>query len=169
MPHLRQTFWEAANEILHADTPWMERRDAMRALVDTYQYGMDLVTSPKLPGCDATDVAPPLPLETQGYRCFLKQWEAGEVTGIHGHPNTMFVYIISATLESIGFERSGHTITPSGVEEFGPQDIMTGWVDNNRYDNFIHQLRCTKAGWSVHIYSDSGHRGIRFESFASEG
>ena len=162
MPHLRRTFWNEAHARLRAPLPWPERRDAVRALVDACGFGMQLVSAPALPEGDATDIAPPQPLEQKGYRCFLKQWEVGEETGIHGHPNTMFVYVISATIESHGFQRSGEVLTPHRVDTFGPRDIMTGWADNNAYDNFIHQLRCVQPGWSLHMYSDSGHRGMRF-------
>lgn len=164
MPQLREHFWNAAHAILLSDEEWTLRCQAVRELIDAHDHGKALVHASGLPNVDDTWVAPPLPTEIHGYRCFLKQWDAGEETGIHGHPNTMFVYVISATIESTGFQRSGDTVIPHRVEEFGPQDIMTGCADNNEYDNFIHQLRCTKPGWSLHMYSDSGSRGLRFES-----
>ena len=162
--HEREKFWRRAQTILLGDEPWPERKAAMKVLVEQYAGGFALVEAGGLPACDDTWVSYPLPQEERGYRCFLKHWDSGEETGIHGHPNTMFVYLISAQLESMGFQRTGDTVQPSKSVRYGPGETMTGCADNEAYDNFIHQLRCTAPGWSLHIYSDSGSRGIRFGS-----
>jgi len=164
MTHARLAFWNHAHPLLQGDTPWSARCEALTRLVDHHQQGHALVDAGSLPDCtDNNAVAPVLPLQTHGYRAFLKSWEAGEETGIHGHPNTMFVYVISATLESIGYLRDGERLTEAHTITKGAGQTLTGYADNARNDNFIHTLRCVAPGWSLHIYSDAPERGERFD------
>ena len=164
MSHPRERFWEQAHAILLDKTPWTQRKAAILDLVHEYDQGHALLEAGPRPDANTpTKVSHPLTDEEKGYRCFLKSWELDEETGIHGHPHTMFVYVMSAELESIAYQRQGDYITHHSTKMFQPGQTMTGCVDNARYDNFIHNLRCTKAGWSLHMYSDWGGRGERFE------
>ena len=163
-PHPRVTFWETAEKILTGDTPWSERCLAMNALVAEYDNGQALIDAGGRPDCESTTgVAPPLPPEQSGYRAFVKHWEAGESTGCHGHPDTMYVYLISTRLKSEGFRLESETPVPDQTITRGPGETFTGHVPNGRFDNFIHRLHAETTGWSLHIYSDLSDRGVRFE------
>ena len=100
----------------------------------------------------------------EGYRAFLIDWEAGAKTLTHGHPNTMFVMPISARLEAVEYAMVDGRPVPQHTRTYGPGQSMTGWADNDRHDNFVHRLHCVEPGWSLHIYSDWGGRGPRFDA-----
>ena len=161
--HPRLAFWAESAAIFDLDAPWSERLDSLCALVRRYDGGMALVEAGAFPGSLSPNaVAPELPLEVSGYRAFLKHWGPGDETGIHGHPNTMFVYVISATLESIGFRLDGDTLVTGQTLASGPGETFNGEAANTGFDNFIHQLRCIRPGWSLHVYSDAPERGAQF-------
>lgn len=161
--HTRLAFWADALATLKQDASWDERREALCSLMQQYNGGAELIEAGAFPGSRSPNsVAPELPIAVNGYRAFLKQWDCGEETGIHGHPNTMFVYVISAELESIGFKLDGHKLTAGKTIVSGPGETFTGHAENNSFDNFIHQLRCIRPGWSLHVYSDAPEHGARF-------
>ena len=162
--HPRVTFWENAHEILTSNRSWSDRCAEMNALVAEYDDGQALVDSGARPdGVSSTGVAPPLPAEQSGYRAFLKHWDEGESTGCHGHPDTMYVYLISTRLRSEGFYMEGEKLVPGQTLTRGPGETFTGHAANGRFDNFIHRLHAETTGWSLHIYSDLSDRGVRFE------
>lgn len=164
MQHPRVTFWTQAHAILSSETPWSQRCTEMNALVAEYDHGQALIDAGGRPDCESTTgVAPPLPPEASGYRAFLKHWEAGESTGCHGHPDTMYVYLISTRLRSEGFDLEGEQLLPGQTLTRGPGETFTGHAPNGRFDNFIHRLHAETTGWSLHIYSDLSDRGVRFE------
>ena len=108
MTHPRHAFWKKAHHILLQPLPWTARCEALNALIADYDGGMALVEAGALPGCAMPNaVAAPLPPEEVGYRCFVKHWEAGEDTRIHGHPNRMVVHVMTAQLDCVNFERDG--------------------------------------------------------------
>lgn len=150
--------------MLEAPRAWSERFEALEVLVATHRGGLDLVDSPPLVDSDSPDaLCPPLPLHIVGYRAFLKEWTSGEQTPVHGHPSTMFVYPVSARLECIEYSMVDGRPVLEGSRVYGPAETMVGAADNDRHDNFVHSLRCVEPGWSLHIYSDSGARGPRFD------
>jgi hypothetical protein len=161
---LRERFWEEAKGILEEHWAWSERFEALEALVAKHRGGLDLVDSPPLAGSESPDaLCAPLPPHIVGYRAFLKEWTSGEQTLIHGHPSTMFVYPVSTRLECIDYSMVEGRPVVEGRRIYGPTETMVGAADNDRHDNFVHSLRCVEAGWSLHIYSDSGARGPRFD------
>jgi len=161
---IRDRFWDRALELLERDAPGSERFKSLQELVAEYAHGHDLLTSEPLEGIDSPNaICVPLPLAEKGYRAFLKVWTQGERTLIHGHPSTMFVYPITAHLENTEYGLVDGRPEPVSVRIHGPGQTMVGAADNERHDNFIHSLRCVQPGWSLHIYSDSGARGPRFD------
>lgn len=161
----RAQFWQEADSLLRAPGGWSARFQQLDILFDRYEGGRALLhTAPYPNTVFPNSLAPPLPEEVRGMRCFLKSWEAGEVTGIHGHPGLMYVRMITAQLECVHFQREGDRVVEESRGDYGPGEVMVGIAENERYDNFIHQLRCVQPGWSVHLYSDSGVRGVRFDA-----
>ena len=167
MPHPREQFWSEAHTLLQSEQSWSDRCTALTALVESYDCGHALLKAGPRPDCDSdTGIATPLPDDEIGYRCFFKSWDTEEETGIHGHPNTMFVYVMTVELESVGYQRQGQGIAIADTLRYRSGQVMTGRAENEKYDNFIHNVRCIQPGWSLHIYSDSGTRGLRFDENA---
>ena len=161
----RERFWNEATRILEGALPWPDRFAQLEALVAAHAHGWDLVRAPPRSDCDAPNaICPPLPESVVGYRSFLIQWTAGAETQTHGHPGMMFVVPISARLEAVEYAMVNDRPQRLGTRTYGPGDAMTGWADNDRHDNFMHRLRCVEPGWSLHIYSDWGGRGPRFDA-----
>jgi hypothetical protein len=163
-PGIRERFWSEALALLEGPGSWPERFEALEALVARFGNGRDLIHASPLPGSPSLDaVCMPLPDEVVGYRSFLIEWQAGASTLTHGHPGVMFVYPISTHLEAIEYDMIDGRPQPQRTTVYGPGETMQGAVDNDRHDNFMHSLRCRRPGWSLHIYSDWGGRGPRFD------
>ena len=162
---VRAYFWSEARAILDAAGSWSDRVARLESLVGAHDGGWDLVRASALAGCAAPNaICPPLAESVVGYRAFLIDWAAGAETLTHGHPSVMFVMPISARLEVVEYAMVDGRPAPQRTRTHGPGQSMTGWADNNRHDNFMHRLRCVAPGWSLHIYSDWGGRGVRFDA-----
>lgn len=163
---LRERFWSEAKQILEGPLAGPEGFSQLERLLGQYGDGWDLVRSPAPVGCqDAPNaICRPLPESVVGYRSFLIDWELGAETATHGHPSVMFVYPISAVLEAVEYAMVDGRPEPLRTVRYGPGQSMTGWAPNDRHDNFVHRLRCVQPGWSLHIYSDYGGRGPRFDA-----
>ena len=162
---LRERFWSEAEAILEGAGSWPVRFAALEELVVRHDNGWDLVRSRPLEGSpDPNAIRMPLPEDVVGYRSFLIEWVPGAETATHGHPGVMFVCPISARLEAIEYDMVEGRPHPRETAVYGPGETMRGAADNDRHDNFVHRLRCVEPGWSLHIYSDWGGRGPRFDA-----
>ena len=163
---LRARFWDEARGLLEGSLAWPERFAQLETLIGGYGAGWDLVHAPprRDSSSDPHAICRPLPDAVVGYRAFLIPWELGVETLIHGHPSVMFVFPISARLDAVDYTMVDGRPERSGSRSYGPGEPMVGWADNDRHDNFMHRLMCTHAGWSLHIYSDWGGRGVRFDA-----
>ncbi|HCH66555.1 MAG: hypothetical protein CL927_10390 [Deltaproteobacteria bacterium] len=152
-------------QILDGTLPWPDRFARLEALVVDHADGWDLVQAGPRSDCDAPNaICPPLPESEVGYRSFLIDWAADAETETHGHPSVMFVVPISARLEAVEYTMVGGRPKALHTRTYGPGESMTGHANNDRHDNFMHRLRCVEPGWSLHIYSDWGGRGPRFDA-----
>lgn len=61
-----------------------------------------------------------------------------------------------------------HSAT-DGLRSQGSQLVYSGdsiwfWGQTQRYDNFIHRVKCLEPGHTFHVYSEDAQKGVSFRT-----
>ena len=166
MPNTRTQFWEQALTLLQQEPPSF---DAIDVLLQAHDGGQSLIAAPSPSGVlDGVEhpVGGPPDEHDRGARGFLIPWQSEVWTEVHGHPPLMYMAVISGALLIDTFSRPDPEGPPVHRETITVRagQAFHAAASNDRFDNFIHRLRCLEPTWSLHIYGDDPSLGLRFDS-----
>jgi hypothetical protein len=163
---LRSRFWCASLEILqHSSDDWPSRFDQFDVLVARYG-GLALGCAPTpraSPPGEPGWVGGPERVTAPGPRSYLIDWPHGERSSIHGHPDVMYVKVLSGRFLVEDFEVD----TDGKLHSVASQVLSTGdrcaaHRDTQRGPSVIHRIECLDAGQTLHIYSDDASKAPRY-------
>ena len=164
-PRERTVFWKDVTEIIQRNISWGVKFEALQNRICKFDQDFGLVSSGENSDPENPHTfADPGPASEPGYRSFVRDWEAGETTGIHGHPNVMVVYVVSGTIEERTFAVKNEGIVSAQTRVFSAGEMIAQANENHRFDNFVHQIQCLETAWTLHIYSAHPARGCRYDA-----
>lgn len=96
------------------------------------------------------------------FEALIMRWDGQVKTSVHGHPKFSFYYVISGLYEIDRFVLSNNKLEMAETQRL--QATETTWFQgqSQRYDNWIHRVRCLEPGLTFHVYSDDAQKGVVF-------
>jgi len=96
------------------------------------------------------------------FEALVMRWDRQVKTSVHGHPKFSFYYVISGLYEIDRFVLSNNQLRIAETQRFHTSDATWFLGQSQRYDNWIHRVRCLEPGLTFHVYSDNAQKGVVF-------
>ena len=96
------------------------------------------------------------------FEALIMRWDGQVKTSVHGHPQFSFYYVISGLYEIDRFVLSHNKLRIAETQRFRASDATWFLGKSQRYDNWIHRVRCLEPGLTFHVYSDNAQKGTVF-------